>query len=103
MGYIGQKLWDIFSKSHKKYLAKAMGYIRQNYGIYNATTMGYFGQKLYNILWDILVKTIGYIAQKQGDILGKNYRINYDIYWTKPMGYIGQKRWDILDKTYWIY
>ena len=40
MGYIGQKLWDILSQDCKLfygiYLAQTKGYIRQNYGIYEA-------------------------------------------------------------------
>ena len=62
-----------------------MGYIWQNYGIYEAKTIGYF---------------IGYIWLKVWDILGKNYRIYYGIYCLKLVGYIW-KIWNIL--VYWKY
>ena len=54
------------------YSAKAMGYIWQNYGIYWSIgyilqkltdvlgkIMGYTGQILWDILWDIFVKSYG--------------------------------------------
>ena len=34
------------------------------------------------------------------DILAKNYRIYYGIYWAKPMGFIGQRLWDIYTNNY---
>ena len=45
MGYIWQKLWDIFAKLWDIF-AKSMGYIRKNYRVYSAKTMGYIGLKL---------------------------------------------------------
>ena len=42
MGYIGQKLWDIFGKT---------------YGIYRVKTMGNNGLKVWDILRDIFVKS----------------------------------------------
>ena len=79
------------------YISKTIGYIRLRlyviYGIYSANTMGYIGQTLWDIFFDILVKncritfgiywSIGYINQKQRDILGKimGYILkNYGIY-----------------------
>ena len=61
MGYILQKLLDIF--------AKTMGDIWKKYGIYLAKTLGYIGLRLKVILWHTFGK-------------------NYGIYWTKIMGYI---------------
>ena len=52
MVYIGQKLWDI--------LAKTMGYIWKNYGIYSAKTIGCFMGYIGQMLWDIFGKTKGY-------------------------------------------
>ena len=43
---------------------------------------------------------MGYIRLKVWDILGKNYRIYYGIYWLKLVGYIW-KMWNIL--VYWKY
>ena len=58
--------------------------------------MGYIGQKLWNILWDIWVLIVGYILQ------------NYGIYWS--IRYIkikltiyNAKLWDIFRKNYGIY
>ena len=59
MGYTGPL--DIFCKNQEMILVKIMGYT---------------GQKLWDILWDIFVKTIGYICkamefiQKDWDIFG---------------------------------
>ena len=73
MGYIGQKLWDIFGI----YMANTIGYIGlrllvilwdifgNNYGIYWAKIMGYIGLQL----WDIFGKTMGYTGPL--DILSK--------------------------------
>ena len=66
MRYIRQKLWDIFAKPMGN-IRKTLGCIGKNYGIYWAKTidyiMGYIWQKLWiflvkmwDILWDILVK-----------------------------------------------
>ena len=53
--------------------------------------MGYLWQQL----WDILGKTMGYIGQ------------NYGMFWAKTIGdisgYSWQKLWDILGKNYGIY
>ena len=48
-----------------------------------------------------LAKIIGYIMQKQWDILGKLYDIltKIVVYIIKTMGNIGQNLWDILSKT----
>ena len=54
--YIWLKLWDILSENNGISKAKTKGYIRQNYWIYLAKTMGYNWQKLW-------------------DIFGKNYEI----------------------------
>ena len=61
MGYICQKLWDLFDKKRGAWdmgytgpldiLSKTMGRLRQNYGIY--------WKKLWDILWDIFVKSYG--------------------------------------------
>ena len=72
MGYIWQNLRDLFSQKYGIYLAKTLGYIWQNYGIYWSMgyikiklrdilgkIMGYIGQKLWDILWDIFVKSYG--------------------------------------------
>ena len=65
MGYICQKLWDLFDKKRGAWdmgytgpldiLSKTMGRLRQNYGIYWKKIMGY---------------TMGYICQKLWDLLG---------------------------------
>ena len=47
MGYIWQTLWDIFIR-----LCDKLG---KSYGIYSAKSMGYLGEKLWEILWYILV------------------------------------------------
>ena len=77
MGYIGQQLWDIFSQNNQKYygiywlkivgyICKTMeywlfGYIKQKPRDILDKIMGYIGQKLWDILWDIFVKAMGYI------------------------------------------
>ena len=62
MGYIVQKLWDI--------LAKTMGYIRKNYGIYWSNTIYNFMGCIRQKLWDIFGKTMGYTGRL--NILSKN-------------------------------
>ena len=47
MGYIGQKLWDLFGK-----IEDTLGY---NRGIYRATAIGYFMGYIWPKVWDILV------------------------------------------------
>ena len=68
MGYIGQKLWDIFSKT-MGYIRKTIDILSKNYGIYWGKIVSY---------------AMGYIWHKQWDIFGKRYGIN----WTNIMGYI---------------
>ena len=51
--------------------------------------MGYFGQTLWDILWDILVKNCWIYLAK---IILKNNGICSE----KTMGCFGQKLWDIL-------
>ena len=57
MGYIRQKLCDIFGKNYGIYWAKTMGYVMRYIGqkvrVTLGRTMGYIGQKLWDILWDI--------------------------------------------------
>ena len=65
MGYIRQKLWDIFGKLWDIY--------GKYYRIYWLKIIGYF---------------MGYIRQKLWDILGQNYGIYFGIYWFKIVGYI---------------
>ena len=45
MGYIWQKLWDIFAKPWDIF-AKSMGYIRKNHRVYSAKAMGCIALKL---------------------------------------------------------
>ena len=87
--------------------------------------MGYIQQTLCYILgnlWDILGNNYRVILGKNcwiylaktRDILNKNYRTYYEIYWVKTKGYIGlrlkvllgiysEKLCDILVKNYGIY
>ena len=59
VGYIKQN-YRIYLEKYWISLAKTMGYIGKNYGIYWAKTIGdisgYSWQKLWDILWYILVK-----------------------------------------------
>ena len=59
--------------------------------IYSAKTMGYIRQQLWDILWHILFKIVGYICKTMGFIQKDNGIIlgkNYGIYWAKTIGYI---------------
>ena len=57
--------------------------------------MGYYGQKL----WDILGEDYGlYYGIYVAKIMIYIEQI-YWIYWVKPMGYIGQKRLDIFGQN----
>ena len=38
-----------------------MGYSREKHGISLAKTMGYLKRKLWYIIWDIVVKSMGYL------------------------------------------
>ena len=87
MGYIRQKQWYILGKHYGlfygKYWLKFVGYIWQNYRIYWSigyikqkfkdildTIMGYIGQTLCYILWDIFVKSYGiYLTKTKGYIM----------------------------------
>ena len=66
------KLWDI--------LAKTIGYIRINLGIYWAKTIGF--------LWDIFCQNLRNIFGKILGYKGQKYGIYYGIYLSKAMGYI---------------
>ena len=67
-----------------------MGYLWQQLWDILGKTMGYIGQN-YGMFWAKTIGDIsGYSWQKLWDILGKNYGIYYGIYWLKIVGYICQ-------------
>ena len=109
MGYIWQKLWDILGKNYgiyyEIYWLKIVEYILQNYKIYWSIgyikiklrdglgkIMGYIGQKLWDILWDIFFKSYGiYLLKALGYIC-----LYYGVYWVKLWDIL----WDIIGNIF---
>ena len=72
---------DIFGKNYCIYWAKILRYIWHNYGI--NWSIGYIKKQ-----WDIFFKIMRFMGQKLWDILWDIFVKTYCIYLTKNKGYI---------------